>query len=225
MQLSRTQVKPIRGVFDAVTKSWTRLLSIKKGTFYRFSRMWHAYLSAAAFIVLIFFSFSGILLNHPEWLNSGKVATPAPVTVNLSLKTLEETLAGDLPGPALARIIEDEARVIGAFKAADISKFDVTLRYTGVKGDTLVFIDRETGLAEIEVEPASLASIIHNLHRGKEAGAVWKAIIDISAVIILAMSLVGFVLFLSLRLRLATSMKVIAGSVVGLGLIIWLLTP
>ncbi|MBV1934282.1 MAG: PepSY-associated TM helix domain-containing protein [Parvibaculaceae bacterium] len=120
---------------------------------------------------------------------------------------------------------EDEARVIGAFKAADISKFDVTLRYTGVKGDTLVFIDRETGLAEIEVEPASLTSIIHNLHRGKEAGAVWKAIIDISAIIILAMSLVGFVLFLSLRLRLATSMKVIASSVVGLGLIIWLLTP
>ncbi len=225
MQLSRAQVKPLRGVFDTVAKSWNSLTSIKKGTFYRFSRMWHAYLSAAAFIVLIFFSFSGILLNHPEWFNSGKTETAAPVTVNLSLETLEDTLAADLPGPALARIIEDEARVIGAFKAADISNFDVTLRYTGVKGDTLVFIDRETGLAEIEVEPASLTSIIHNLHRGKEAGAVWKAIIDISAIIILAMSLVGFVLFLSLRLRLATSMKVIAGSVVGLGLIIWLLTP
>lgn len=225
MHLSRTQAKPLRGAFDAVTKSWSSLLNIKKGTFYRFSRMWHAYLSAAAFIVLIFFSFSGILLNHPEWFNSVKATTPAMVTVNLSPETLEETLAGDLPGPALASIIENKARVIGAFKAADISNFDVTLRYTGVKGDTLVFIDRETGLAEIEVEPASLTSIIHNLHRGKEAGAVWKAIIDISAIIILAMSLVGFVLFLSLRLRLATSMKVIAGSVVGLGLIIWLLIP
>ena len=36
--------------------------------FYRQSRLWHGYLSAFAFIALIFFSVTGLLLNHPEWL-------------------------------------------------------------------------------------------------------------------------------------------------------------
>ena len=35
---------------------------------YRQCRAWHGYLSAFAFIALMFFSATGILLNHPDWI-------------------------------------------------------------------------------------------------------------------------------------------------------------
>ena len=37
-----------------------------KGAFYRQCRMLHAYLSAGAFVMLMFFALSGLLLNHPH---------------------------------------------------------------------------------------------------------------------------------------------------------------
>jgi uncharacterized protein len=37
---------------------------------YRQSRKWHGYLSALAFLALIFFSVTGIMLNHPGWFSA-----------------------------------------------------------------------------------------------------------------------------------------------------------
>ena len=45
-----------------------------KGAFYRAARWLHAYLSAFAFLALIFFSFTGLLLDHPDWLQGKKPA-------------------------------------------------------------------------------------------------------------------------------------------------------
>ena len=38
--------------------------------FYRHARYVHGWLSAFAFIVLLFFSATGLLLNHPEWFSA-----------------------------------------------------------------------------------------------------------------------------------------------------------
>ena len=53
-----------------------------KSDFYRLCREWHGYLSALAFAALIFFSATGILLNHPGLLG-GKA--PAPVEKTFTL--------------------------------------------------------------------------------------------------------------------------------------------
>ena len=40
--------------------------------FYRHSRYVHGWLSAFAFLTLLFFSVTGLLLNHPEWFEPAK---------------------------------------------------------------------------------------------------------------------------------------------------------
>lgn len=200
-------------------------LRFNKSAFYRACRIWHSYLSAAAFLMLIFFSVSGILLNHPDWFASRDGSASEPVTVTLNPSKLENAMNAESPGPALAGLIKENANVIGTFDSADISDFEVALRFNGVKGDTLVLIDLATATVEVDAEPASVISIIHDLHRGKDAGPVWKAIIDISALVILVMSVAGFILFLTLRLRFADTMKLIAGSLITLSLIFVLFTP
>jgi hypothetical protein len=81
------------------------------------------------------------------------------------------------------------------------------------------------GATDIALQHATVVSVIGDLHRGKNAGAAWRLVIDVSALVILALSLIGYVLFFSLRFRLRTSLILTA---VSLGVLIGvfvLLTP
>lgn len=195
-----------------------------KGAFYRTCRMLHAYLSAAAFVMLMFFALSGLLLNHPQWFSPAR-SDSAPVIVELDADRLSEALAAEVPGAVMARLIRDEVPVIGAFQSAEIDEYEAFLRFSGVKGATDVFIDLETREAEIETSKANVTSIIHDLHRGKDAGVFWKRLIDATAILILAMSVAGLILFFSLRFRLATSLKIMGGTLGAFILIFLFLTP
>lgn len=182
-----------------------------KGAFYRTCRMLHAYFSAAAFITLMFFSVTGLMLNHPDWFSPQRDAASS-ATATLDPAALEGALAAGDQAAALASLVEDAFAVRGGFQSAEVLDDFALLRFTGVKGATDVEIDLLTGEATAELTRANLTSIMHDLHRGKDSGAAWKAFIDISAIAVLALSVVGFVLFFSLRFRLATSLKLVGGS-------------
>tara|TARA_B100000678_G_scaffold154917_1_gene129492 strand:- start:2059 stop:2619 length:561 start_codon:yes stop_codon:yes gene_type:complete len=186
--------------------------------------MLHAYLSAAAFVMLMFFALSGLLLNHPQWFSPAR-SDGGPVLIVLKADDLNSALSTEAPGAAISRLIRDETTVIGAFQSAEIDEFEAFLRFSGVKGATDVFIDLETREAEIEISKANVTSIIHDLHRGKDAGLVWKRVIDATAILILAMSVAGLILFFSLRFRLATSLKIMGGTLGAFILIFVFLTP
>jgi len=195
--------------------------SFNKGAFYRQCRMLHGYFSAAAFITLMFFSVTGLLLNHPEWL--GPARTPQPSrSVQLDLSRVTAALAEEEPGRALAEVVRAAIPLRGAFRDAEVFGDEAYLRFVGVKGASDVVVDLASGSADVETRRANLTAVMHDLHRGKDAGGAWKLFIDASAIVILVMSLIGFVLFFSLRLRLATSVKLItAGAAVLIGLVVF----
>jgi len=191
-----------------------------RGAFYRFCREWHGYLSAMAFAALAFFAVTGITLNHPEWFANDRAA--------------RDTHAITLSQPAIARASNssDQARALGAaiaaavpvrgeFASGDVVDGEALIRFEGVNGSSDVTIDLRTGRGEIETTRASLVSMLNDLHRGKNAGQVWKAAIDVVAAIILAVSAIGFILFFSLRLRLVTSLLLTAGGAGALGALYW----
>ena len=72
-------------------------------------------------------------------------------------------------------------------------------------------------LLKAATRKADAVTILNDLHRGKNAGAAWKWLIDISAVIFLVLSLVGYILFFSLRHRLVQTMAL---TVVSLGALV-----
>ncbi|MEL6170807.1 MAG: PepSY-associated TM helix domain-containing protein [Pseudomonadota bacterium] len=193
-----------------------------KGAFYRTSRMLHGYLSAAAFLMLMFFAASGLLLNHPNWLGAGR-QDAEPVIVELNQDALQAAQASADPGQALEALIRGTTSVRGKLKDASVAESDAMLRFAGVKGGTDVFIDFELAEAEVEVSKANLTSMIHDLHRGKDAGQVWKFMIDVTAILILTMSLIGLILFFSLRFRLGNAMRIMGATlVVFIGLFLFL---
>lgn len=195
-----------------------------KNQFYHECRVWHGYLSAFAFIALIFFAATGLLLNHPDWLQGDKPAAQES-TLTLDAATLARATAADDPAGALARAIAGATTVRGAYKSGEVIDTDAMLRFEGASGRTDVMIDTTTGEAEISRQRATVVTVLHDLHRGKNTGGVWKLLIDVVAVVILVLSMVGYALFFALRLRKATSLRLTAISLLVFGGLYWTCVP
>jgi hypothetical protein len=173
---------------------------------YRQCRAWHGYLSAFAFIALMFFSATGILLNHPDWI-ARDAGEPLEQSVQLAAADVAASLKLANPGQALAEIVQQGSSPLrGAFTSADIDASQALLRFEGIKGHSDVTIDLKSGGAQISVTPSDAATMLDDLHRGKNGGAVWKTLIDITGGVLLVLSVLGYILFFSLRFRLRTSL-------------------
>ena len=195
-----------------------------KGALFRVSRMVHAYLSAFAFLTLIFFSATGVLLNHPEWFENYR---PAEGTVAFALTPAELAAAkvSKDRGRALAAAAQRHASLPGAYASTDIDGREALVRLEGPKGSSDLTIDLATGKADGRVTRPNLMAVIQDLHRGKNSGVAWRWVIDLSAWIVLGLSLIGYVLFFSLRFRLKTCLILTGVSLAVMVGVAWLFVP
>jgi hypothetical protein len=187
-----------------------------KGDFYKLCREWHGYLSALAFVALIFFSGTGILLNHPG-LFGGEAPAPVEQTFRLEPAQIAAVKAAAIPGEELARIAGARIPLAGAYSDGEVAGDDVFVRMLGVRGMSDVRGNLATGEVTVYVEHAAAVGMMNELHRGERAGSVWRLAIDIIAALLIVTSIIGFVLFLSLRFRLRTMIALIGVSVIVLG--------
>ncbi len=192
---------------------------------YRQSRAWHGYISAFAFLALIFFAITGLLLNHPEWTPRRAEPPGRDAAVTLSAAELAAASSAKEPARALAAAVGRKTPLLGEFQSGEVVDGEAMLRLEGVRGSSDVSVDMATGKAQATVERARLIDTLNDLHRGKNAGRTWKAVIDLSAALILALSLIGYVLFFTLRFRLRTSLILTGVSLAGLIGVVLLLTP
>lgn len=178
--------------------------------FYRLCRIWHGYLSAAAFVWLLFFSITGLLLNHPAWLRGDK---PAGVSSQFDLAPGELALvrAQRDPGQALVRVLRGRLDLKGAVDSGDVAGDQLFVRMRGASGSSDIQIDLKTGRGSATIERFPAATLFKELHRGEQAGAVWRALIDIAGVLLVTTSILGLAIYFSLRLRMRTALVLVAG--------------
>lgn len=205
----------MRGAMPDVARR-PRAMPRWKIEFYRQCRLWHGYLSAFAFLSLMFFSLTGLLLNHPDWLKQPETK-PQETRATLAPDAVAAAMKLDDKPRALAALLSAKSAVGGAYASGEVEEDEAYLRFEGVSGNASAVLDLKTGAAEITSRKADAVTIINDLHRGKNAGAAWKWLIDISAVIFLVLSLVGYILFFSLRHRLVQTLTL---TVVSLGALV-----
>ncbi len=177
------------------------------GGFYRLLRDWHGYLSAASFIALLFFAATGILLNHPGLL-SGEGKPLVEKTLTLSPDQIAKVKAAKEPGRALSEIVAETETLSGDYQNGEMSGADVFVRMQGAKGSTDLRGNIETGLTTVTVERLTAVEVLNGLHRGELAGAAWRFWIDVIGGLLIVMSILGYILFFSLRFRIRTALIV-----------------
>jgi hypothetical protein len=178
--------------------------------FYRLCRAWHGYLSAAAFVWLLFFSITGILLNHPTWLRGDK---PAAVhrQFHLRAQELASVKAQKEPGPALVQVLRGPFRLKGEIDSSDVAGGQLFVRMRGASGSSDLQLDLRSGQGSAAIETFPLPTLLKELHRGEQAGRIWRAWIDVAGVALVTTSILGLMIYFSLRLRLRTALILVAG--------------
>jgi len=175
------------------------------------SRTIHVYLSIALLIVLVFFSITGITLNHAE-LMVAEPQTEVRTLDNLPVLPLDDN-GMIFDSPELAAYVRDEFGIRLEFADLTIAEPFVTIEYDGPGYQALVEIDQELGEIYAESTDYGLVAVLNDLHKGRYTHIVWNALIDISGIILVIFSLAGFVLLLPNKFRFR---KVLKYSVVGI---------
>jgi hypothetical protein len=91
---------------------------------------------------------------------------------------------------------------------------EVLIRLQGIRGGSLVTADLTNGKTRIDVDRQYFLAIIDELHRTERAGPVWQAFVDFTGVLLIAVAVLGYGLFLMLRFRLKTALTLSALSLI-----------
>lgn len=188
--------------------------------FYRHARYVHGWLSAFAFLILMFFALTGLFLNNPDWFEPAKDENT--VTVSMTPELLAKVKGQENPSTDILNFVRAEHALVGRYQSSEVLDGEVMIRLESPAGSTDVWAMLDTGEIEVSSKPASTVSLINDLHRGKNAGTAWSWLIDISAITILILSIAGFILFLSIKSRLLTHLLLTAASLAVLILFIWI---
>jgi hypothetical protein len=171
------------------------------------SRWLHVYLSMASFAILLFFAATGFTLNHQDWF------TRQQQTVQTHGALDAQWVKGNVDKLQVVEFLRRKDGLHGAvddFRIED-SQCSVSLKGPGYEADAV--IDRATGRYDITETRAGFVAIVNDLHKGRDAGAVWSKIIDISAALMTAVSLTGLILLFYLHKRRRAGLIMLAAGV------------
>ncbi len=177
----------------------------------RISRWLHIYGSMLSFSVVLFFSVTGITLNHPDWLAAAERRTQQSGEVDTAWLAVPET------PDARLRVVEHlRARhgITGAVSDFRMDDAEASISFKGPGYAADVFIARATGRYELTETRLGLVAVMNDLHKGRDSGLAWTWLIDLSAALLVFVSLTGLVLLYFLhKHRTAGVVLIVVGTV------------
>jgi uncharacterized protein len=197
-------------VFSVNRRPFRRRLAIR---FAKLMRWLHIYLSMFGLAAVLFFSATGITLNHPDWFfGEAQRSVRSEGKIDPGWLRLEAAKAGSSPeDPAdlsrqiskleVVEFLRQTHGIRGAitdFKV-DESECVVTFKGPGYAADA--FIDRDSGRYTLTQSFHGVIAVLNDLHKGRDTGLAWSILIDASAIVLTLVSLSGLVLLLYLKLR------------------------
>lgn len=152
------------------------------------SRWLHIYLSMVSFAIVLFFSVTGLTLNHAEWFGNTEKTT------RITGQMPHEWLGND---PAKLEIVEhlrSANKLHGAVSdfRVDDDQITVSFKAPGYMADAA--IDRKTNRYDVIEVRNGFIAVVNDLHKGRDAGTVWSMLIDASAILLTLVSLSGLLL-------------------------------
>lgn len=165
---------------------------MEKKSFCALTRWIHLYLSMFSFAALFFFAFTGITLNHPTWTENRQKVEMLKGTVDPAWVAGTDTAS--VEKSLIVEYVRDQHRLRGNLSEFRISESECTLAFDGPGFTAYGMIDRSTGSYELVSTSAGIIAAMNDLHKGSYTGKKWNAIIDITAAILIIISLTGFIM-------------------------------
>lgn len=185
------------------------------------SRWLHIYLSMVSFGILFFFAVTGLTLNHAEWFFSDR-----DNTTRRNGELAASWVAGDGASVFKLEIVEHlraREKAKGAVGDFRIEPTECTVVFKGPGYSADARIDRATGKYEFSENRFGLIAVLNDLHKARDTGPGWSLVVDLSAGLMIAVSLTGMVLIYFVKRRLASGLlTAAAGCALAAAAYLWL---
>ncbi|MCP4961341.1 MAG: peptidase [Actinomycetia bacterium] len=177
------------------------------------------YTSMVALVVVLFFSVTGITLNHPQW-TFGDDTDRTEETGTLPFSALDET-----GSPSYLPIAEYARNEFGFSGAVDsfgevAGEISIVFKKPGYAAE--IAIDAETGEFRTIVEQQGWVAVLNDLHKGRDSGSSWSWVIDVSAGLLVVISVTGLTMQLYLRKRRKSALWTVAGGTLLTVVLVWI---
>lgn len=184
------------------------------------ARLIHVYVSMALLTLLLFFSVTGITLNHPEWFTSHSP------NVSESEWIIAPELLRDPPLSLsqLAVVTNEVERLANVNLSnsnieSDSDEIYFSLKKAGTNSS--LSIDVVTGEVFYQHTDYGWWALLNDLHKGRNTSFFWGLIIDLTSVLFIVFAISGFILAMPQRrfhrtLTLGTSTTLLMAIVIGL---------
>ena len=161
-----------------------RLLSRK------WARTFHIYFSLLGLVMLIFFAVTGFMMNHPGWFDlDGTESRNYSANVPTAVVQTQDKLA-------LVEWLRRHAEVTGFLDSYAVREGSIFLTFKSPGRQFDIEIVQATGHADITYEWHGTLARITELHRGVDAGPMWRLVIDATSILLLTTIMTGVSLWL-----------------------------
>lgn len=179
----------------------------------RASRWLHIYLSMFSFVIVLFFSITGLTLNHADYFQSKSIITDDKGKLNIEWVNASDTL--QIKKLEIVEFFRNQYKVKGAIADFRIDDHEISFSYKAPGYEADVFISKEDGNYTLTQTNQGLMGFINDLHKGRDSGKTWLLIIDISAILLIIISFSGLLLLFFLKKkRTAGLILIILGTVI-----------
>ena len=189
-------------------------------------RWLHIYVSLFGLAAVLFFSVTGLTLNHPDWFFRDAERRDQS-RGQLDPKWLHPDGA---PTPDVAKLeIVEQLRKVHAIRGAlaefRVEERDCLVTFKGPGYAADAFIDRDSGRYDVTQIYHGPIAVLNDLHKGRDTGPAWSLLIDVSAAVLTLIALSGLVLLFYLKLRRVPGVVVIVVGTAVVAAVYWLGVP
>ncbi len=160
------------------------------------TRWVHIYLSMFSFTALLFFAVTGITLNHTNWIEGQQKVEQVKGDLSLPWVHPDSSRVNELMVVEFLRSAHQVKAPLSGFSTDDE---ECSISFKGPGYAAVGFIDRMTGHYELTITESGLIAIMNDLHKGRDTGGTWSSLIDVSAVLMILVSLTGFLMIFFLK--------------------------
>ena len=161
------------------------------------SRWLHIYLSMLSFIVVLFFTITGITLNHAEWFDGKQVEKKFTGTVPAAWVNTPDT--AQIKKLEIVELLRKNHGIKGYVSDFLVQDEECSVSFKGPGYSADAFINRESGQFELTEIRMGLGAVLNDLHKGRDSGKGWSWLIDLSAGFLTLVSLSGLAMLFFLK--------------------------
>lgn len=206
---------------ESPQRPFRRRLFIQVAFWLRWS---HIYASMFGLAVTLFFSVTGITLNHPGWFPEATVSLD-PIEGKLDPRWLDSSRANPVEKLGIVEFFRREHGVTGLVADFRVEEEECLLTFKGPGYAADAVIDRASGRYTLNQVKHGFVAWINDLHKGRDTGPVWSVLIDVSAVLLTLISLTGLLMIFYLKMRRKPGLVVMMIGALAAGVVLWLGIP